>query len=144
MSKLSNELTMIKLLEQRKYSISELSSYLEVSKRMIRIYKDDIEMAGFIIDTTFGPDGGYKLVKKSDDFLIVKDEYKPIYKTINECIEAKKNIKIDYETNGIITNRTISPIRIYEYKDNYVVVAFCYLRNDIRQFEFKRIKNIIM
>ena len=142
MSKLSNELTMIKLLEQRKYSISELSSYLEVSKRMIRIYKNDIEMAGFIIETTYGPNGGYELIKKSNDFLIIKDEYKKLYKFINDCIDSKKNMEIEYITNDIITKRIISPIKIYEYNDNYVVVAFCYLRHDIRQFEFKRIKNI--
>ena len=42
MSKISNVLTMIQLLQSgRKYSINELSNKLEVSERMIRLYKED-------------------------------------------------------------------------------------------------------
>ena len=44
MSKVSNVLTMLQLLQSgRKYSISELASILEVSERMIRVYKEDLE-----------------------------------------------------------------------------------------------------
>ena len=44
MSKISNVLTMLEYLSSgRKYSISELSEKLEVSPRMIRVYKDEIE-----------------------------------------------------------------------------------------------------
>ena len=62
MSKISNVLTMIQLLQSgRKYSISELSNELEVSERMIRVYKEDLEKAGIYIDTIMGPYGGYVL-----------------------------------------------------------------------------------
>ncbi len=62
MSKLSNILTMLDLLKQgRKYSIEELASILEVSERMIRVYKEDLEKAGIYIDTIMGPYGGYVL-----------------------------------------------------------------------------------
>ena len=62
MSKISNVLTMLQLLQSgRKYSVSELSSMLEVSERMIRVYKDDLEKAGIYIDTIMGPYGGYVL-----------------------------------------------------------------------------------
>ena len=62
MSKISNVLTMLELLETgRKYSISELSKKLEVSDRMIRVYKDEAEKAGIYIDTIMGPYGGYVL-----------------------------------------------------------------------------------
>ena len=62
MSKLSNILTMIELLQSgRKYSIKELSEKLEVSERMIRLYKEDLEKAGIYIDTIMGPYGGYVL-----------------------------------------------------------------------------------
>ncbi len=62
MSKISNVLTMIQLLQSgRKYSITELSNKLEVSERMIRVYKEDIEKAGIYIDTIMGPYGGYIL-----------------------------------------------------------------------------------
>ena len=49
MSKISNVLTMIQLLQSgRKYSITELSNKLEVSERMIRVYKEDLEKQVFI------------------------------------------------------------------------------------------------
>ena len=50
MSKLSNVLMMLQLLQnKRKYSIKELSEKLEVSPRMIRQYKDELEYAVFIL-----------------------------------------------------------------------------------------------
>ncbi len=62
MSKISNVLTMLQLLQSgRKYSINELSNELEVSERMIRVYKEDLEKAGIYIDTIMGPYGGYVL-----------------------------------------------------------------------------------
>lgn len=62
MSKLSNTLMMIELLQSgRKYSVKELASILEVSDRMIRIYKEDLEKAGIYIDVMMGPYGGYVL-----------------------------------------------------------------------------------
>ncbi len=52
MSKLSNTLTMLELLNNnRKYSVKELSEILEVTDRMVRIYKQDLEKAGIYIDT---------------------------------------------------------------------------------------------
>ncbi|SCB95878.1 Uncharacterized protein BC05F1_00966 [Bacillus wiedmannii] len=50
MSKLSNCLYMIELLHARgKMRISELAELLEVKERMVRIYRDDIEMAGTVV-----------------------------------------------------------------------------------------------
>ena len=62
MSKVSNAITMLELLQTgKKYSINELSNKLEVSERMIRVYKEDLEKAGIYIDTIMGPYGGYVL-----------------------------------------------------------------------------------
>ena len=62
MSKVSNVLTMLELLQSgKKYSISELANELEVSERMIRVYKEDLEKAGIYVDTIMGPYGGYVL-----------------------------------------------------------------------------------
>lgn len=62
MSKLSNTLTMLELLSTgKKYSVNELAEILEVTPRMIRSYKDDIEKSGIYIDTIYGPYGGYVL-----------------------------------------------------------------------------------
>lgn len=60
MSRVGNALNMLRLLSTgRKYSIKELSTILEVSPRMIRQYKNDLEQAGIYIDTVMGKNGGY-------------------------------------------------------------------------------------
>ena len=62
MSKVSNVLTMIELLNTgRKYSIKEISQELEVSERMIRVYKEELDKCGIYVDTIKGPYGGYVL-----------------------------------------------------------------------------------
>ena len=66
MSKLSNTLLLLSYLQNgRKYSIQELSEKLEVSPRRIRTYKEDLEKAGFIVETIHGPYGGYVLKKNN-------------------------------------------------------------------------------
>lgn len=64
MSKLSNTLLMLQLLQNgRKYSIKELAEKIEVSERMIRKYKEELEYSGIYIETIKGPYGGYVLNK---------------------------------------------------------------------------------
>lgn len=49
MAKLSNMLLMLQLLQNgRKYSIKELAEKIEVSERMIRKYKEELEYAGIL------------------------------------------------------------------------------------------------
>ena len=64
MSKISNSLLMLFYLNNKlTYTkMSELSDYLEVSEREIRRYRDDLEMAGFYIESKMGRDGGYRLM----------------------------------------------------------------------------------
>ena len=62
MSKLSNTITMLELLNTgKKYSVNELAEILEVTPRMIRSYKEDLDKAGIYIDSLRGPYGGYVL-----------------------------------------------------------------------------------
>ena len=62
MSKISNVILMLQYLSSgRKYSVEELSEKLEVTPRMVRMYKDELEKAGIYIDTIMGPYGGYVL-----------------------------------------------------------------------------------
>lgn len=62
MSKVSNVFLMLQYLQNgRKYSIKELSEKLEVSERMVRLYKEELEKSGVYIDTVMGPYGGYVL-----------------------------------------------------------------------------------
>ena len=60
MSKLGNTLAMLKLLETgRKFTVKELAEKIEVSPRMIKTYKTELEQAGIYIDTINGIYGGY-------------------------------------------------------------------------------------
>ncbi len=55
MSKLSNTITMLRLLQNgRKYSIKELAEKIEVSPRMIREYKNELELGGIYIESIRG------------------------------------------------------------------------------------------
>lgn len=64
MGKISKLLYMIDLLNtENKYSVSELASKLNVSERMIRYYKEELEKNGIYIESFKGPNGGYFLLK---------------------------------------------------------------------------------
>lgn len=90
MSKLSNILTMIELLSTgKKYSIKELSETLEVSQRMVRSYKEDMEKAGIFVDTIMGPYGGY--VMNQSIRIPVRKFRKKDYELLDSYIENEKN-----------------------------------------------------
>jgi len=68
MSKVYNALAMIEILSnKRRYTVKELSEKLNLSPRMVRYYKDEIEKLGYYIESTPGMDGGYQLI--SDVYL---------------------------------------------------------------------------
>ena len=93
MSKLSNTLTMLELLQSgRKYSIKELANILEVSERMIRVYKEDLEKAGIYIDTIMGPYGGYVL-NQAIRMPLRKFKMKDA-ELLNKYIESEKDVEI--------------------------------------------------
>lgn len=92
MSKLSNTILMLTYLQNgRKYSIKELAARLDVKPRMVRIYKDDLEKAGFIIDTIYGPYGGYILRKNTLSLSQSFNEYD--LNMLNKLILENKNEK---------------------------------------------------
>ena len=120
MSKISNVLLMLQYLQNgRKYNIKELAEKLEVSERMIRVYKEELEKAGIYIDTLMGPYGGYVLNQSirvpsrkftNDDYLflhnlnvsdkdrekleIIADKVRGVYfDSKSENIELKDDIK---------------------------------------------------
>ncbi len=136
MSKVSNVITMLGLLQTgKKYSINELSNKLEVSERMIRVYKEDLEKAGIYIDTIMGPYGGYVLnqsvrmpvrkfklkdaklldeyiisekdKKKREELIILQDKIRGVYSGSKQE-ENKLNLK---EENGKKYNLLTKAIR---------------------------------
>ena len=66
MSKIVNAFRMLLLLKSRgRMQIKELAEELELSERVIRVYRDQLEMAGFHIQTARGRYGGYVLPKSN-------------------------------------------------------------------------------
>lgn len=98
MSKISNVITMMNLLSNgKKYSIEELSKVLEVTPRMVRIYKDELEKAGIYIDSIMGPYGGYVLNQsiRIPERKFKKEDYEILnqYITNNTNIDSKEKLE---------------------------------------------------
>ena len=141
MSKVSNMLKLIQILKDGNvHSIVSLANTIEVSDRMIRQYKLELEQAGIYIKSITGKYGGYK-IEKSNDFLKLLDNVKEeMYIVMKEAIRKKKKVKIKFESvNSGITERIIHPVELFCYIDKWFVAAFCELRNEIRLFKLEDI-----
>lgn len=151
MSKISNVLTMLEYLSSgKKYSITELSEKLEITPRMIRVYKDEIEKAGIYIDTIKGPYGGYVLnqnINVPKRFIIPNEidvKNKDFFNLINRAIKEKRKCFIEYYSkNGKnISKRTIHPYDLILLESEWGVAAYCESKEEIRHFYINRIKTI--
>ena len=64
-----------------------------------------------------------------------------LYFTLNKAIVNKERLLILYKNlKQEWKERYIHPMHIFKYDNHFYVTAFCELRNDIRHFEFSRIK----
>jgi len=152
MSKISSVISMLQILSSgRKYSINDLSSMLEVTPRMVRVYKEELEKAGIFIDTIRGPYGGYILNQKIylppkeeiKDKLNMSPLYRKIYNTIIKALKDKKKVELTYlSSDGIVRKRIIHPMDLYVYNHNWYIPAYCELRQSMRHFQFKNTKDI--
>ena len=151
MSKISNVLTMLECLSSgKKYSIAELSKRLEVTPRMIRVYKDEIEKAGIYIDTIKGPYGGYVLnqnITVPKRFItpnVIDIKNKDFFNLINKAIKEKRKCSIDYYSKDrkSISKRTIHPYDLILLGNEWGVAAYCESKEEIRHFYINRIKTI--
>ena len=118
MSKITNTILMIKLLSNgRVYSVKELSEELGVTERMVRYYKEQLEMDGYIIESFKGPGGGY-YINKNDMINInyfnkydleVLDKVQSEISTsdndklIKDFIELNKKLHSIYNTNKVLS-----------------------------------------
>lgn len=137
MSKISNMLNMLQFLKDKKiHSISSLAEELEVSERMIRQYKLELEQAGIYVKSYTGRYGGYQLDENSN-FLKIENEVKEkMYVVMKEAIANKNKVKIKYvSVNSGITERIIHPAELFLYIDKWYIAAFCELRSEIRLFK---------
>lgn len=189
MAKFSNLLVMLELLNTgRKYSTKELSSYLEVSERVIREYKLFLEEAGIYVDTIRGPYGGYILRKSiniptllfdNNDINIIRNGIKyindkrlqsnlknienkisnnilnlenrnkqfinndkelKIYNALNKAIKYNFKVKIKYyNLQHGESIRTIYPLGMYLFQDEWWCSSYWEEKDDMRQFHIRRI-----
>ena len=154
MSKISNVITMMELLSTgKKYSISELSYILEVTPRMVRCYKEELEKAGIYIDSLKGKYGGYVLnynirvpkrrfkakdykiiddyikiesdKRKKEELILLKDKIRGIYVgSNNEAIEL--NLRDENVKKYNILNRAIKErkkVKIEYYSYNHGITS---------------------
>ena len=137
MSKVANMLNMLQILKDKNiHSISSLAERLEVSERMIRQYKLELEQAGIYLKSYAGKFGGYQLNENSN-FLKIENEVKEkMYLIMKKAIANKNKVKIKYKSvNSGITERIIHPAELFIYIDKWYIAAFCELRNEIRLFK---------
>lgn len=124
MSKVANMLNMVKILEDGKiHTIQDLANKLEVSTRMIRIYKQELEQAGIYIQGKQGVNGGYILdnMKNTIDIGLTGEEiYQLKNMKKNELDEAiiDKIIK-SYMTNEHRKDNTKSEQLMPEFTEIY-------------------------
>ncbi len=151
MSKVSNVLTMLEYLSSgRKYSIKELAEKLEVSPRMIRIYKDELEKAGIYVDTIKGPYGGYVLnqnINVPKRFITPKEinvQNKDVFNLISKAIKEKRKCLITYYTKDKkqLSKRIVHPYDLILLGNEWGVAAYCEVKEEIRHFYINRIKTI--
>lgn len=114
MSKVSNVLTMIELLNTgRKYSIKELSQELEVSERMIRVYKEELDKCGIYVDTIKGPYGGYVLNQSVR--MPLRKFNKKDFELLNKYIELESDM--DLKNKLVILQDKIKGVYIGSKQD---------------------------
>ena len=93
MSKISKNIKMLDILSSgRKYTCKQLAEILEISPRMVRLYKDELEKEGIYIDTFLGKDGGYQLRSKIDipSILFNQNDIEIMDKAIKSCRDEEE------------------------------------------------------
>ena len=141
MSKIANMLNMLQILkDKRVHSISSLSDELEVSDRMIRQYKLELEQAGIYLKSFTGKYGGYQIDENNNYLKIENEEKEKMYVVMKNAIANKNKVRIKFNSiNSGITERIIHPAELFAYIDKWYIAAFCELRNEIRLFKLDNI-----
>ena len=113
MSKISKNIKMLDILSSgRKYTCKQLAEMLEISPRMVRLYKDELEKEGIYIETFLGKDGGYRLQSQIELPSILFNQY-----DIEIIDNAIKNCSNEEELPNLINLKQ-------------KIVTYCKLVND--------------
>lgn len=141
MGKLGNTLAMLKILENgRKYTVNELAEKLEVSPRMIKIYKAELEQAGIYIDTISGIYGGYVYNKKNNYDVSFNIKDVSCIEKILPLLDDKNDVEILLEkikTIVIYSNNTIINISEEKLTQKYNLISKALKNNIDIEIEYK-------
>ena len=135
------------------FMIDKIKNYTSINKYDIQLLEN---IYNFLLKSDFKyVDKLEELLDKLKKMYSIYDEkskyisnvnlntFDEVEKLIDDAIKKNDKIEIVYnDIDGGQSRRTIHPLHLFKYKDNYYVTAFCELRNDIRHFELKRIINI--
>lgn len=132
MSKVANMLNMINILRDGKiHNMKEIAEQIEVSPRMIKQYKNELEQAGIYIDSKKGICRGYSLnselnnidvgltsqelikLKKMESYFDKEEEFKEIIKKIFNSYEKNVSSNNSKKINKIIKNGKLQLEDIY-------------------------------
>ena len=141
MSKIANMLNMLQILKDKQiHSIKSLASEIEVSERMIRQYKLELEQAGIYLKSYTGKYGGYQIYDNNIFLKIENEVNEKMYIVMKRAIANKNKVRIVYNSvNSGKTIRIIHPAELFIYMDKWYIAAFCELRNEIRLFKLDNI-----
>lgn len=135
------------------FMIDKIKNYTNINKYDIQLLNN---IDAFLCKNNFKYIDKYKdfLDKSKKMYSICEEKSKYIFnidinsveeieKIIDSAIRKNEKIDIVYNTvDGGQSKRTIHPLNLFKYRNEYYVTAFCELRNDIRHFEINRIVNI--
>lgn len=151
MSKLSNVIMLLRLLQNgKKYSIKELAEQIEVSPRMIREYKNELECAGIFIESIRGKYGGYylnqniKLPENINKSKSIPLDNRECYNFFSKAIINRNKCYIEYysKEHDKMTKRIIRPYELIILDNEWGIAAFCENKQEIRHFYLNRIDKL--
>ena len=101
----------------RRYSCKEIADRLEISPRMVRLYKDELEKEGIYIDSFYGKDGGYQMRSKVELPLILfnENDIEVIDKVIAFCNDKEQ---VDELIN--LKEKIVNYCNLINYKENFL------------------------
>lgn len=99
--------------------------------RMSKLLKDETQQTDLAIKV--------KLIEIADR--IIQPQ---VFQTITAALTENKRIQIEFwsRENNQTTNRTVSPLQLVRYKDNWKIDAWCHQKNALRTFSLEAINQV--
>ncbi|WP_435622777.1 helix-turn-helix transcriptional regulator [Flagellimonas sp.] len=111
--------------------VSLVNNFNKVVDKVKAVLKSSHKEATFEIESRIAP-SVYKQQFSSDTLL-----------DIQKSITAFNVLHLDYESaSGVRTSRKVRPLAVYFTQDHWILVAYCLLREENREFRLDRIKNL--